>query len=381
MRAEIRAEVKNFYRSDIIDDIKACGYTKKFGRLTLHLAQEFGFCYGVDRAVELAYETVKKFPDKRLLLTTEIIHNPTVNQNLVDMGVEFLSGPYKSASATEITKDDIVIVPAFGTTVAELRELYNTGCQMVDTICGSVIIVWKRVEKYAREGFTSVIHGKYYHEETLATSSQVLQYPNGHYLVILNKDEARYVIDYMQGNGNRDEFLKKFAMAISPGFDPDLHLEKMGFANQTTMLASESLEIAEMFRAVLVAKHGEAEIKSRYLSFDTICSATQERQDAIVSLKDKNPDLFLVVGGYNSSNTGHLLKMAHKYAQSFHIDRADCVLEDGSIKHWDYAKKTEIVTKDWLPAGNFSLGITSGASTPNSVMGDVITRLVGLTDS
>lgn len=381
MRAQIRAEVKDAYKSEIVDEIKAAGYTKKFGRLTVHLAQEFGFCYGVDRAVELAYETCQKFPDRRIFLTTEIIHNPTVNQNLLDRGVGFLSGKQQSATISDITKNDVVLVPAFGTTVTELRKLHNTGCTLVDTICGSVIIVWKRVEKYAREGFTSIIHGKYYHEETQATSSQVLQFENGHYLIVVNKDEAQYVCDYIEKGGDRKEFLEKFKLALSPGFDPDKHLEKVGLANQTTMLASESLFIAGMFKDVLAKKFGVAQIDTHYCSFDTICSATQERQDAIVAMTEKKPNLILVIGGYNSSNTGHLLKMAAQLAPSYHIDCADCVGADGILRHKPFGKKDEVACSDWLPEGEFSLGITSGASTPNSVMGDVLERMIELTSS
>ncbi len=318
MRAEVRAEVAQIYKSSVVEEMKKNNYILQSGVVTVYLAREFGFCYGVDRAVELAYETRKHHANKRIFLTTEIIHNPTVNGDLRQMGIEFLSGPYKSANSDDITDQDVVIVPAFGATIKELQTIHNKGCQLVDTICGSVVVVWKRVEKYAQEGFTAIIHGKHYHEETQATSSQVLRFPQGHYLIVLNKTEANLAIDYLNGRSkmSRDQFLDYFSEAISPGFDPDIHLQKVGLANQTTMLASESLEIADMFSRAIQEKYGLAELSERFRSFDTICSATQERQDAIEGLGNKSPDLMIVVGGYNSSNTAHLLKKASDFALS-----------------------------------------------------------------
>lgn len=376
LRAEVREAVTSEYKSPLIDSIKENGFTKTFGRLTIHLAREFGFCYGVDRAVELAYETCRYFPDKRIYLTTEIIHNPTVNRQLQNMGVRFLSGAYKNAEHNDITKDDVVIVPAFGTTISDLKTLHDIGCTLVDTICGSVVNVWKRVERYASEGYTSVIHGKYNHEETQATSSRVSIFPDSHYLIVLSDDEAAYVCNYIVTGGDKTEFLKKFANSISPDFDPDKHLARLGVANQTTMLSSESLRIAEMLRQALIKRYGEAEIGSRYMAFDTICSATQERQDAIITIKDKKPDLILVIGGYNSSNTTHLQEIAMKYAPSFHINDRDCLLNRHTIRHQPFGEKTEIHTQNWLPDGPVAIGITSGASTPNSVMGEVLEKIL-----
>lgn len=378
MRAEIREQVKGVYRSDIIDQISNAGYSKTFGRFTIHLANKFGFCYGVDRAVELAYETRRKFPDKRIFLTTEIIHNPTVNKNLQDMGIQFLNGANKNASLDEITPDDVVLVPAFGTTISELRTLHNKGCTLVDTICGSVIAVWKRVARYAKNGFTSVIHGKYYHEETQATSSQVLQFEGGHYLVVLNKEQAQLVCDYILRGGNKYKFLEEFEMAVSPGFDPDVHLQKIGLANQTTMLSSESLEIGNMFREALTKKYGAERLDEHYMAFDTICSATQERQDAIIALADKKPDIIIVVGGYNSSNTAQLHKIALNTAPSYHINVPECIVDATTIRHKPHGKNQETLSKNWLPKGPVSVGITAGASTPNTVMGRVLERIIRL---
>jgi len=375
-RAQIREVVQDVYKSDIIDQIRQAGYCKKFGRFNIHLAQEFGFCYGVDRAVELAYETRQQYPNKRIFLTTEIIHNPTVNQNLEDMGIKFLSKANNNANIDNITKEDVVLVPAFGTTISELRELHNTSCILVDTICGSVIVVWKRVEKYARHGFTSIIHGKYYHEETQATSSQVLQFQDAHFLIVLNKDEAQYVCNYVLNGGNKDKFIDKFKLCMSPGFDPDKHLQKVGLANQTTMLASESLEICEMFKKTLVQKYGHKSLDNHHMSFDTICSATQERQDAIIDMTKKNLDLIIVVGGYNSSNTTQLHKIALDSAPSYHINLPECILDQQTIRHKPHGKNEEITSSNWLPKGEISIGITAGASTPNGVMGEVLDRII-----
>lgn len=380
LREEAREEVKTQYASPLVEEIKAAGYSKTFGRFTIHLARQFGFCYGVDRAVELAYETCRHFPDKRIFLTTEIIHNPTVNQMLSDMGVRFLSGGYKNADIGEISRDDVVIVPAFGTTVAELKSLHDIGCTLVDTICGSVVNVWKRVERYAQEGYTSVIHGKYCHEETQATSSRVTMFEGGHYLVVLSDQDAQYVCEYIVKGGDKADFLKRFEGAISPGFDPDSHLSRIGVANQTTMLSSESLHIASLLRQALVKRYGEAEIGSRYMAFDTICSATQERQDAIISMKEKKPDLILVIGGYNSSNTTHLQEIAMKYARSYHINSSDCLIDRKSVRHQPFGLKTETVTENWLPEGEIAIGITAGASTPNRVMGEVLEAVLKFKD-
>jgi 4-hydroxy-3-methylbut-2-enyl diphosphate reductase len=246
----------------------------------------------------------------------------------------------------------------------------------VDTICGSVVNVWKRVERYAQEGYTSVIHGKYYHEETQATSSRVTMFRGGQYLVVLSDQDAQYVCDYIVKGGNKAEFLKRFENAVSPEFNPDLHLARIGVANQTTMLSSESLHIASMLRQALAKRYGEAALGARYMAFDTICSATQERQDAIVAMKEKKPDLILVIGGYNSSNTTHLQEIAMKYAPSYHINSSACLIDRKTLRHQPFGSKTELLTQHWLPDGPSAIGITAGASTPNRVMGEVLDAIL-----
>lgn len=375
LKESIQEDLAKHYHSDTIEVIKAEGFSKTFGDLTIHLAREFGFCYGVDRAVMLAYETISQFPEKKIFLTTEIIHNPVVNKNLQNMGVHFLSGPYQDSKLEDITKDDVVIVPAFGTTVSLLSKLVDIECELVDTICASVIVVWKRVERYAKDGFTVLVHGKYFHEETQATISRV-EAMGGQYLVVFNEEEARYVCRYITEGGSREDFSKKFERATSSNFDPTTGLQKIGLANQTTMLSSESLKIGQMVKDAMIEKYGEDQIKEHYRSFDTICNATQERQDAIVSLKEKNLDSIVVIGGYNSSNTNHLCQMASSVAPTYHIDRAECIVSRSIIHHKPQGTKDEVITENWLKSGPVSIGITAGASTPNQVMGETIERIV-----
>src|SRR5687767_12715209 len=255
LRAEIRPQLRENYRSQVVDLMRANGFRLEAGGLTFLLAMEFGFCYGVERAVEYAYETVTKFPKHRIFLTGEIIHNPHVNSKLQRMGIRFLpNGPEKYE---EVGRDDVVLIPAFGIPAADLDLLSKIGCIVVDTTCGSVLNVWKNVERYARLGVTSVIHGKFEHEETQATFSRTTLFSTAHFVVIRDKPEAAYVCRYIaEGGGDRDDFMKRFSKAVSQGFDPDLHLERVGLANQTTMLSSESLEIAEMLRLAMQQRHG-----------------------------------------------------------------------------------------------------------------------------
>ncbi len=371
LKAEIKDDLVRDYHSDIIEKIIAAGNIHTEKGVTFHLASSFGFCYGVDRAVELAYETRERFPDRRIFLTAQIIHNPRVNKNLQEMKVQFLADDYR-----DVCKEDVVILPAFGATASQIEVLKKKGCVLVDTICGSVLNVWKRVESYADEGFTAVIHGKYYHEETQATSSRVLDYTHGKYLVVLNMEETRIVCDYIRRGGTRQEFLKKFEKQVSPDFNPDTDLIRVGVANQTTMLMSESMEIAEELRKALADRYGSASMTEHFKNFDTICSATEDRQNAIKNLKDKDLDLMIVVGGYNSSNTNHLAEMSSSFARTYHIDDADCLLSNREIRHKPVGKFETILSSEWLPEGTLKIGLTSGASTPNQVLGEVVEKIL-----
>ena len=368
LKHEVAGVLAESYHSALVDQIKAQDYQYVSGRLTVHLAREFGFCYGVDRAVDYAYQARKRFPDRRVFLTGEIIHNPHVNDQLRAQGIRFLSDPADRDVA--LGADDVVILPAFGVTIAELQRLDQTGCTLVDTTCGSVLNVWKNVKRYALDGLTSIIHGKYWHEETQATASQAVAANGGHYLVLLDKPQAEYVCNYIAGRGNRDDFLLRFRDAASPGFDPDLHLQRIGCANQTTMLSSESLEIGELFRQAIRARWGEEELPRRFRAFDTICSATQDRQDAVLHLLEAHAlDLMVVIGGYNSSNTCNLARICAGKVPTFHIADPDGLVSPAEIRHRDVASKTETVTRGWLPlAGPVVIGITSGASTPDNLV-------------
>ena len=370
LRKEIEADLEQDYYSETIQKIIAAGnvYTEK--GISFHLATSFGFCYGVDRAVELAYETKERFPDRRIFLTAQIIHNPRVNKKLQEMGVEFLT------DYNHVAEKDVVILPAFGATATQIGKLKSKGCIIVDTICGSVLNVWKRVETYAQKGFTAVIHGKYYHEETQATSSRVSGYEGGRYLVVLNMEETQTVCDYIRHGGDKQAFLKKFSKQVSKDFDPERDLSRLGLANQTTMLMSESLAIAEALRKALLDRYGAEHIARHFRNFDTICSATEDRQNAIVEFKDKNLDLIMVVGGYNSSNTNHLAKMALSFTRAYHIEDADGLVSDKEIRHKPFGQFETIVTADWLPKGPIKIGLASGASTPNQVLGEVVEKIL-----
>jgi 4-hydroxy-3-methylbut-2-enyl diphosphate reductase len=385
MKEAVAGELAAAYHSGIVAEIRASDFVRQAGRLTIHLAREFGFCYGVDRAVDYAYQTRKRFPDARVFLTGEIIHNPHVNDRLRALDIRFLTDGDEPPPT--LGPDDVVILPAFGVSIGELAALERTGCTMVDTTCGSVLNVWKNVRRYAQDGFTSVIHGKVQHEETRATASQATQYPGGHFLVVRDEEEAAAACEFIRRGGDAPAFLRQFESAVSPGFDPLEHLQRVGCANQTTMLMTESLRIGEMFRAAMADRYGEADLPSRFRAFDTICSATQERQDAVISMLDTYPvDLTVVIGGYNSSNTCNLARICADRAPAFHIADPDCLVSATEIRHRPIgapstATVPESVTRNWLPAGRVVVGLTAGASTPNNIVGQVISRLEELAGS
>jgi 4-hydroxy-3-methylbut-2-enyl diphosphate reductase len=362
------------YHSAIVERVKAGDFIYRAGRLTIHLAREFGFCYGVDRAVDYAYQTRARFPDRHVFLTGEIIHNPHVNEKLRAMGIRFLTDAQEQAEA--LVPEDVVILPAFGVTVELLQQLDRRGCTLIDTTCGSVLNVWKNVRRYAEGGYTAIIHGKVWHEETQATASQAVQY-GGKYLVVFDRAETQLVCDYIRRGGDRDAFLKRFENAMSPDFDPDRDLQRIGLANQTTMLMTESLQIGELIRAAMRDRYAESNLAGRYQAFDTICSATQDRQDAVVALlREKTVDLMIVIGGYNSSNTANLARICAASRPTFHIADPDCLLSAQEIRHRPVGSKVEVAAGGWLPLnGPVSIGLTSGASTPDNLVGAAIEKL------
>ena len=379
LKHEVAGVLAESYHSQLVEEIKANDYRFSSGRLSIVLAREFGFCYGVDRAVDYAYQARKRFPDRNVFLTGEIIHNPHVNDQLRTQGIRFLSDEFEDAAA--LTPEDVVILPAFGVTVHELKRLSAIGCTLVDTTCGSVLNVWKNVSRYANDGFTSVIHGKYWHEETRATASQALRSAGGHYLVVLDKAEASLACEYIRRGTDSAGFVKRFASAVSPGFDPEQHLQRLGCANQTTMLSTESVEIGEMFRAAMAARYGEVELAHRFRAFDTICSATQDRQDAVVRLlAEEAVDLMMVIGGYNSSNTCNLARICADKVPTFHIAHPEGMISRDEIRHRSVSDRTEVVTSGWLPqAGPVRVGLTSGASTPDNLVETAVRTLAAFT--
>jgi 4-hydroxy-3-methylbut-2-enyl diphosphate reductase len=376
LKAAIEGQLASDYSSKVVDALRSGDYRLAAGPLEFRLAREFGFCYGVDRAVEYAYETRRQFPDRRIFLVGEIIHNPHVNAKLVSMGIAILTPSQGAFDFSAIAASDVVILPAFGVTVADFQRLKELGCVLVDTTCGSVLNVWKRVESYARDGYTAIIHGKYYHEETRATASQVTRHGGGKYLVLFDMAEARLICDFIEGRGDPAELAGRFQHAMSPGFDFARDLVRVGLANQTTMLSGESLAIAAQVRESVLRRYGEAELSAHFRTFDTICSATQERQDAVLRLLETRPDLMIVVGGYNSSNTTHLATLCREHGvPTYHIEDAAAVdIESGALRHQPAIKTPEASATGWLE-GVRTIGITAGASTPNNKIGETILRV------
>src|SRR5687767_8314899 len=383
MKEAVAGELSAAYDSALVDKVRGADFLHVSGRLTVHLAREFGFCYGVDRAVDYAYQARARFPGRNVFLTGEIIHNPHVNDRLRAQGIRFLSDSEERPET--LGEQDVVILPAFGVTVEDMAQFVAQGCTLVDTTCGSVLNVWKNVTRYAKDGFTSIIHGKVRHEETRATASQALRYPEGRYLVLLDREEAALVCDYIRHGGDpstgsalsKAAFLDRFANVASPGFDPDRDLVRVGCANQTTMLMTESLEIGEMFRAAMTSRYGEADLAAHFRAFDTICSATQERQDAVLALLDAHQlDLMLVVGGYNSSNTCNLARICAEKVPTYHIADPDGLLSATAIRHRSVHDKVEVISEGWLaPDGPLRVGLTSGASTPDNLVEVAVRKL------
>jgi 4-hydroxy-3-methylbut-2-enyl diphosphate reductase len=374
----VREEVEQHYRSQIVEKLRQRGSMLEAAGLTVRLAKEFGFCYGVERAIDLAYAARKFFRDRDIYILGEIIHNPEVNDQLRAMGIKFLSGPHKSADIDQLTANDVVIIPAFGAQVEIMNKLRAKGCQFVDTTCGDVMSVWKRVTQNAKECFTSIIHGKSKHEETLATSSRTIASEAGHYLVVLNVTETDCVCDYIRHGGDKQEFLRKFPGAHSPGFDPDRDLISIGVANQTTMLRSETEEIQRKLRRAMLDRYGADALDQHFRMFDTICGATQQRQDALIQLLKEPLDIMIVVGGYNSSNTSHLAELSEAHVATFFIKNAGEILSANTIRHFNLHQQREVETEHWLPDGPVSIGITAGASCPNNLIDDAVRRLFAL---
>jgi 4-hydroxy-3-methylbut-2-enyl diphosphate reductase len=376
--AHVHAQVEKHYRSELVEKIRTQGGVLQVGNTTIRLAKEFGFCYGVERAIDLAYAAGKVFTDRRIFLLGEIIHNPDVNAQMDALGIQHLAAHPSDADLKNLKADDVVIVPAFGAEVSVIEAVKAHGCQIVDTTCGDVMSVWKRVRQNATERVTSIIHGKASHEETRATASRALGGDGlGHFVIVLDLKQSQQVADFMVQGGDPAEFLTCFGGAVSPGFDPQQHLQRIGVANQTTMLRSETEAIQNLLREAVAKRDAGSTANFRY--FDTICGATQDRQDALFQLLNESLDMLMVVGGYNSSNTTHLAEIGSEKLPTWFIRNADCLTSAHEIRHFDLHAKKEIVSTDWLPdRKNLTIGITAGASCPNSLIEDTLRRLLEL---
>ncbi|RYD39899.1 MAG: 4-hydroxy-3-methylbut-2-enyl diphosphate reductase [Verrucomicrobiaceae bacterium] len=375
----VAAEVAVHFHSTLVEKLRDKGGKMSVGNTTVLLAEQFGFCYGVERAIDLAYASRKVFPENRIFLIGEIIHNPDVNAQLRDMGIVSLPWQKMDDSYDDLDSEDVVIVPAFGAPTHFMNKVEQRGCYVVDTTCGDVMKVWRRVRGYAKEGVTSIIHGKANHEETRATASRALGEANtGHYLVVLTLADVDYVCDYIRKGGNKEELLERFRDAHSDGFDPDLHLRQIGVANQTTMLKTETEEIQRRLRAAITDRDGEG---TNFQMFDTICGATQERQDALFEMLRKPMDLLLVVGGYNSSNTAHLVEIAEPEVPTFFIRDSSRIKSLEEIVHYDLHHKEE-KTSDYSRLFSddrpVTIGITAGASCPNNLIEETLVKIFEL---
>ncbi len=364
------------YRSPIIDRLREAGFELGIGRLTLRCARNFGFCWGVDKAVTMIHEAIAQNPGRSIWLLSPIIHNPSVNRDLAARGVRFVKGGGEAGSAfARLRPEDLVVIPAFSAEVEDLEQLAAIGCTVLDTTCPWVERPHRRTERLVGDGFSLVIHGKVGHDETRATCS-LIRSRGGHYIVVSDLAEADLLCAVLGGETPRDDLALRLGGATSPGFDPELHLGRIGLVNQTTMLASESREIARRIAAAMARRFGAGALREHFRDFDTICSATQENQDAVLELLASPPlDLMIVVGGYESSNTHNLARIAAAQVPTYHIEEASEITAD-SIHHLRLDRPERLTTRDWLPAGAVVIGFTAGASTPDNKLGEVIQRVV-----
>ena len=376
---KVTAEVEAHYRSEIVEKVRAHGGELEIRGTVIRLAQQFGFCYGVERAIDLAYAARRVFPEQRIFLIGEIIHNPEVNRQLEEMGIVSLPWKEITDDYDKLEPEDVVIVPAFGAPTSFMDKIADKGCYVVDTTCGDVMKVWRRVRTYAKEGMTSIIHGKAGHEETQATASRALgDEGTGHYVIVLTLDDTDFLCRHIREGGDRDEFFRYFDGALSPGFDPDQHLKRVGVANQTTMLKSETEEIQRRVRQAVLDRDT---VEENFKVFDTICGATQERQDALFEMLRKPMDLMLVVGGYNSSNTSHLVEIAEQELPTFFIRNSACLESLEQVVHFDLHQRSEVDSSypdKLLESEAITVGITAGASCPANLIEDTILRIFEL---
>jgi 4-hydroxy-3-methylbut-2-enyl diphosphate reductase len=364
------------YEVSAISQIRETGGVWDFGNLSFHFPEHFGFCYGVDKAIDMVFETCQRFANHKIFLTDQLIHNPYINGKLREQGVRYLQRDAQNLLITdELCDGDVVVVSAFGTDFRDIKNLKAKGVTIVDSTCGAIINVWKRVEGYAKNGFITVMHGKRNHEETRATVSQAVK-EGGAYIIIENIKEAGELADVIAGKLSEKAFIEKYPEAVLPDFSFDVLNCKMGMANQTTMLKGESLEIQEKLKEAFVGRFGPEQTAARFKSFDTICGATQDRQDALRKLLEKPLDLLLIVGGFNSSNTSHLAEIADGKIPFYHIQNAEDILSKTQIRSRDPQNGEIKISQNWFWSAVKNIGITSGASTPDVTLLMVIQKIL-----
>ena len=360
------------YKSPLIEQLRAAGGRLEVGRVTVRAARSFGFCWGVDRAVAMVWDALAQYPDRRIWLLDQIIHNPHVNADFKRKGVHFVRGPFSDPGGGEPRARDVVVIPAFSATVEDMQRLGETGCTIVDTTCPWVIKPHKRTLSYVKDGFTTVIHGLVHHEETRASCSLIAS-RGGRYVVVADRPQAQLVCDVISGAAPGARLEAELpAGALSEGFDPARDLARIGTINQTTMLASETREIERLIRTAIAARDGEEGARASFRELNTICRATQENQDAVGELAGGDRlDLMVVVGGYDSSNTRNLTRVGAGRFPSYHVTGPDSLSAEAII-HRDPASDAIVVSRDWLPAGPVTVGFTAGASTPDTLLGATI---------
>jgi len=385
-------DIPVFYRSNIINKIKQFrklgdprkqdfSPTKlKFGSVNFLIARHFGFCFGVENAIEIAYKAIEENPDKRIFLLSEMIHNPEVNRNLIEHGIQFLMDTYGNQliSFNDLTPDDVVIIPAFGTTI-EIEQLLiekNIEVQKYNTTCPFVEKVWKRSYKLGLDGYAVVIHGKAQHEETRATFSH--SSVSGPSVIVKDLEETKLLADFIIGKKPITAFYEAFRGKYSNDFDAEVHLNKLGVVNQTTMLATETQEIANYLKEVLISKFGSENYKKHFADTrDTLCYATNDNQRATYALLEAEADIAIVVGGYNSSNTSHIVELCEEKLPTYFINTADKILNENSIQHFDFHTKEEVLTENFLPnKKSINIILTCGASCPDAMIEDVMLKLL-----
>lgn len=386
-------DIPDQYRSSIIGEVKRFRHKKDprkkdfspsfldFGPVRFHIARHFGFCYGVENAIEIAYQALDDHPDRRIYLLSQMIHNPIVNEDLAQKGMHFIQDTQgnRLIDLEELTPEDIVIIPAFGTTVETEQELKDRGIeiQTYDTTCPFVTAVWKRADKLGKKDHTIVIHGKPEHEETRATFSHSRQ--NAKSVIVRNMDETVLLGEFVKGERPVQEFYERFKGRYSEGFDAEQDLKRVGVVNQTTMLASETKAISDHLKHCMLEHYGEERVKEHFAdTSDTLCYATNDNQKATFGLLEQDADLALIVGGHNSSNTSHIVELCEEKVPSYFIRSAENI-EGDRIQHFDIHRKEEVTTDNFLPDRSpLDIMLTSGASCPDSSVDAVLRQILEL---